>query len=775
MSDIITQTALNQLQTLLYNTIRGLNSSIPPAILTQVINEACRQITPSLTQGVSTNTNRLLDTIPTQTIGIKNPVDLVTGVLGSREIASNLNTSIVQALAPKTTTSLVTNIISLLRQQLPPGQLESTNFSTLQKNLINAVNPDVENTVSDTLSNIVNSLFEYDSPVSDTFTNLDDKDFFATAVDVEYPEDLDTALEQIDLAHATGLVSEQLNACERFNVKESSNQEKLQVLEHGFTDPEANYPTSEYAGRAETNKLATEDVNGTIVQKKDLERMKGAKLPGGEAWDQPPSPYRARYPYNKVTQTESGHVIEVDDTPGSERLHIYHRSGTFVEIDANGSVVKRASGSSYEIVDRNGKIAIAGKADISVNGACNIYVGNDANIEVDGDTNLTCHNDITAQAGGTFNLSAVEEFNITSTNVNIEAYHNLNIKTGEKYYLYSGQDMHVYTAGNYKFQALQSSYSRVGVDSFYEIVGSMHNKAGGDVYNDGNNINFTASGDFNIDSTTMYMNSNTSTPAQSSIDSVRAGPSNIGIITGRKDIVVVSIEDPVALTLGDNFKLEAEEGTETESEINQQKELLIGSGLSTREELEELPVITEQETVTSSQTKILTGDRSLLKVKNLPGNYKLSPNFTVEMLSSKAAVSSYKIPDVTASGLNYGEVVFNLHLLALNVLEPILALYPNMIVTSGFRLESASKTSQHLTGQAADIQFKGVVKSEYYNIAKKLAKVITYDQFLLEYSAAARNPWLHISFVDKSKGTNRLQCLTLNNHRTFTQGFSNLA
>jgi hypothetical protein len=45
---------------------------------------------------------------------------------------------------------------------------------------------------------------------------------------------------------------------------------------------------------------------------------------------EPESAYASKYPYNKVISTEGGHVIEVDDTPNQERIHIYHKSGTYV-------------------------------------------------------------------------------------------------------------------------------------------------------------------------------------------------------------------------------------------------------------------------------------------------------------------------------------------------------------------------------------------------------------------------------------------------------------
>lgn len=53
----------------------------------------------------------------------------------------------------------------------------------------------------------------------------------------------------------------------------------------------------------------------------------------------PSDPYAAVYPNNKVTQTSSGHTIEIDDTSGAERINIQHKSGAFVEFHPDGSVV----------------------------------------------------------------------------------------------------------------------------------------------------------------------------------------------------------------------------------------------------------------------------------------------------------------------------------------------------------------------------------------------------------------------------------------------------
>ena len=63
------------------------------------------------------------------------------------------------------------------------------------------------------------------------------------------------------------------------------------------------------------------------------------------------NPYvSSAYPYNHVHESESGHIHEIDDSPGQERLFTQHRSGTFEEIHPNGNKVVKVIGDNYEIV-----------------------------------------------------------------------------------------------------------------------------------------------------------------------------------------------------------------------------------------------------------------------------------------------------------------------------------------------------------------------------------------------------------------------------------------
>jgi len=75
---------------------------------------------------------------------------------------------------------------------------------------------------------------------------------------------------------------------------------------------------------------------------------------------QAPSPYAAVYPFNHAYESESGHLIEVDDTPTKERLHWYHRSGTFTEFHPKGIRTDRIAAHHYHMVLGNSETIISG-------------------------------------------------------------------------------------------------------------------------------------------------------------------------------------------------------------------------------------------------------------------------------------------------------------------------------------------------------------------------------------------------------------------------------
>ena len=90
---------------------------------------------------------------------------------------------------------------------------------------------------------------------------------------------------------------------------------------------------------------------------------------------QPPSAYAAVYPYNHVYESESGHLIEMDDTPGKERLHWYHRSGTFTEFHPKGIRVDKTNAHRYNIVSGNQETIIGGQEIKSISSDSTTEIG----------------------------------------------------------------------------------------------------------------------------------------------------------------------------------------------------------------------------------------------------------------------------------------------------------------------------------------------------------------------------------------------------------------
>lgn len=152
---------------------------------------------------------------------------------------------------------------------------------------------------------------------------------------------------------------------------------------------------------------------------------------------------------------------------------------------------------------------------------------------------------------------------------------------------------------------------------------------------------------------------------------------------------------------------------------------------------------------------------------------QLSPRFTVGKITRKPSIVFDNPLEVPGGGLSREEIVCNLKLLCINCLEPIYGRFSNAFVTNTWRKPSGNPNSQHPKGMAADLQFRGVKKSDYYEIAQVIKDLVPYDQLLLEYKTTGSGlPWIHISF---NKAGNRKQVLTFLNDKTYAQGLVDLS
>ena len=172
--------------------------------------------------------------------------------------------------------------------------------------------------------------------------------------------------------------------------------------ELGFNDPSGTYPKQ--IDEPDTHRLARGVTDETIVVSKEEDRTKDVEIANrvnkeGERinkWSEPKVPYAAEYPLNQVYTTESGHVQEFDDTPKAERIHTYHKSGTFEEIHPDGSRVTKVVGEDYEIVVKDKNVNIQGNVNVTVDGDSTLFIKGNSDIEVNGNVTANVHENLTA-------------------------------------------------------------------------------------------------------------------------------------------------------------------------------------------------------------------------------------------------------------------------------------------------------------------------------------------------------------------------------------------
>ena len=224
---------------------------------------------------------------------------------------------------------------------------------------------------------------------------------------------------------------------------------ELAETDKGFYDPNGVYP--KYKDEVDTNRLAVNDsanphlglelrkaTRKVAVPTADFDEVEAKDHVAGhtiqasdsDTWSQPTIPYAAVYPYNHVFESESGHIMEYDDSLDNERIFQTHRTGTSYEISPDGTRTDIIKGDHYNILSGKRQEVIEGNADITIDGRHKIYINKSGtennhydiqvgpnasvNIQVDtGDINLvTKTGKLNQKIGGDYNLTVGGNYNV---------------------------------------------------------------------------------------------------------------------------------------------------------------------------------------------------------------------------------------------------------------------------------------------------------------------------------------------------------------------------
>ena len=233
----------------------------------------------------------------------------------------------------------------------------------------------------------------------------------------------------------------------------------------GFNDPDGRYPLVTHLNEADTNRLArgggaipvplkteggktSEDSPSLNFKRKTRSKGIPTALAGDMTtsiantdnsalyeftpWNEPNPRYggvedsdtayldttglSSVYPFNHVRMSESGHVEEWDDTPTAERLHKFHKTGTFEEIQADGTKIVKVVGNNYEITLGYKDVMIKGACNVTIEGDCRMLYQADLVQEVYGDYHLNVHGEMRTKVGGN---QTTEVFGDRKTTINV--------------------------------------------------------------------------------------------------------------------------------------------------------------------------------------------------------------------------------------------------------------------------------------------------------------------------------------------------------------------
>lgn len=136
--------------------------------------------------------------------------------------------------------------------------------------------------------------------------------------------------------------------------------------------------------------------------------------PPGDDWIEPESTFVGEYPYAHVTETESGHLFALDDTKDSETIRLAHRTGTFTEMQPDGTRVNKIVGDNYEIVAKNNHVLIRGVCNITIEGDSVLNVKGDADVKIEGDAYTLIEGDSTIKAKGDASIFAGGDLDLSA-------------------------------------------------------------------------------------------------------------------------------------------------------------------------------------------------------------------------------------------------------------------------------------------------------------------------------------------------------------------------
>ena len=236
-------------------------------------------------------------------------------------------------------------------------------------------------------------------------------------------------------------------------------------------DPTGTYPTPDYMFISNANKEAKGESRTDLKPAVSDASVKEAKTD---------TFVNSIYGLNQVQRSITGHSFEIDDTPGNERVLIYHNTGAGIELRPDGGVTVNSTSNRIDIT------------------------GGDQVAVVEGDANVVYNGNVTMQVKGEFNIDCLD-FNITTRGNKTEKIYGAENKTVSK-----GSTNRI--IGNLTNYITERQTDVILGNHSHSVKGDYENNIGNNIaLYSGGNINITAKTYLNASTDNMTMSANNMT------------------------------------------------------------------------------------------------------------------------------------------------------------------------------------------------------------------------------------------------------------------------
>ena len=221
----------------------------------------------------------------------------------------------------------------------------------------------------------------------------------------------------------------------------------------------------EQFGQPQSDRLSrAENLEETYVLQQEMGRTMNIPSADGGTFSEPATAYDASPTFNKVIKVGDS-SIEIDGSPGSERIMIHHGEGSYIQIDANGLTTEKTVDDKYEIIDGKQHVSAGRGSNVTIVGNAYVKVIGNKTEEITGDLQTLVHGNHLLSVGGQSTHQAGVQLQFRAADIKTEAnVGTFSIKAAKEMQIDAGQG--VYFKSNKIWMEASDTFNVKGNEMF---------------------------------------------------------------------------------------------------------------------------------------------------------------------------------------------------------------------------------------------------------------------------------------------------------------------